>query len=188
MSVEQLVVLAASVAEAQDAKEVWEVLTSFADPVGSFATKRSVGTHTTIGAYFGAAGGFETVEGEKGYQIGVALPVGMEVSCGFEAWSLYWSLGLFVSPLDLGIIASYRITETSSERDPKFAWEQLLSPSAYLVLGIPDLPLAIAIGVQYAPQLRLVEDTNDEGSSVRREASALRISLMAAVDVTLFRL
>ena len=183
VSVEKLVILAASMAEAKTADEVWEVLTSFADPVGSFATKRTDGTHTTIGAYFGASVGVEIVEGDMGFQIGVALPVGVEVSWGFEDWSL----GLFVSPLDLGIIASYRLTETSSERDPKFAWEQLLSPSAYFVFGLPDLPLAIAIGVQYAPELRTVEAMNEDGSLVEREASALRISLMAAVDVTLFR-
>lgn len=52
-SVEQLVVLSASVAEADSGEEIWRVLESFAAPAGSFATKRRDGMHATIGAYPG---------------------------------------------------------------------------------------------------------------------------------------
>ena len=182
-AVVRLFVLAASVAEADTAETVWDILKSFADPVGSFATKRVSGLHATVGAYFGAVGGFELVEDDLGYQIGLALPVGMELSGGLGGWSL----GVFLSPLDLGVIASYRLTDNANERNPEMGWEQLLSPSAYIVLGFPDLPFAVALGVQYAPELRTVEKSSAGGDLIEEAASALRISLMAAVDVTLFR-
>ena len=173
---ERLIVLAASVAEANTSEDVWDILQSFADPVGSFATKRASGAHVTIGAYFGVMGGFEIVDNNLGYQIGLALPVGIELSFGLDECC---SLGFFLAPLDLGVIASYRLTGDVSNPSPNVGWRQLLSPSAYFVLGFPkDDPFAVALGAQYAPELRTVgADT----------VSAFRVSLMLAVDLTLFR-
>ena len=189
----RLVTLGANLAEAETSEEFQAVLYAAADPVGSFATKRQPGTQLTVGAYVGGVVGTERKlvdDGDWRGHFGLTLPIGLEWSAGLktDAGSPLRSIGLFVAPVDLGGIASYRITDFSGDEGsleyPEVGWRQLLAPSVYIVFGISDaLPLAIGAGIQYAPWARAIGEGDEE-----KPVDAFRVSLLVAVDVTLFRL
>ena len=190
----RLITLGANLAEAETSEEFQAVLYAAADPVGSFVTKRQPGEEQwTIGAYLGGVAGGERklADGEEwAGHFGLALPIGLEWSTGLggENGRLFSSIGIFVSPIDLGAIASYRVHDLSGGTDSlesaEIGWRQLLSPSVYVVLGLFDnLPLAIGGGVQYAPWARKQHDGME-----MRMIDAIRISMLLAVDVALLRL
>ena len=190
----RLITLGANLAEAETSEEFQAVLYAAADPVGSFVTKRQPGKEQwTIGAYLGGVAGGERkfADGEEwAGHFGLALPIGLEWSTGLGGQNgrLFSSIGIFVSPIDLGAIASYRVHDlsggTDSVESAEIGWRQLLSPSVYVVLGLFDnLPLAIGGGVQYAPWARKQHDGKE-----MRMIDAFRVSMLLAVDVALLRL
>ena len=195
-AVTRLLTLGASLVEAKTSAEFQAALGASADPVGSYVGKREPGSHLTLGAYMGGMIGGELklvdIEDSMRTHVGLALPLGVELSFGYSSSEdeerNCCSFGIFVSPIDLGTIASYRIEEWATDgRDieveySEIGWRQLFSPSVYLVLGLfPDVPLSIAAGVQYSPSARRGE--NDDA-----RVDVLRISMMVAIDVTLLRL
>ena len=176
-ALQRLLVLGASLAEATSSEDLEKTLHLFADPVGSFVTKRESGLHITIGSYLGLTAGVEYLSEDEGYHLGIGLPIGVEFSHGIGDCC---SFGLFASPVDLGVIASYRLDEGQDGDMPEIGWSQLVAPSVYLVFGFPrDYPLALAIGVQYAADLR------EHSAGIKSDA--FRASFMIATDVTLFR-
>ena len=190
----RLITLGANLAEAETSEEFQAVLYAAADPVGSFVTKRQPEIQQlTVGAYLGGVVGGERklAGGDENWagHFGLALPIGLEWSVGLGGGGLLRSFGVFVSPVDLGAIASYRVHDLSGGPDSfesaEFGWRQLLSPSVYLVFGLfDDLPLSIGGGVQYAPWARKHHD----GSKEMRMIDAIRVSMLLAVDVALLRL
>ena len=193
-AVAKLINLGANLIEAETSEEFKSVLYAATEPVGSYVTKRQIGSHVTLGAYVGAIAGGERIQGPGGDawqgHVGVALPVGIEFSWGYshgiERESNCCSFGIFVSPLDFGLVANYRVEglfgRATSTEPAQIGWQQIFAPSIYLVLGLfEDIPLAVAGGLQYAPQARVHPEIEDP-------VDALRLSIMVAIDVTLFRL
>ena len=191
----KLILLAGNLSETSHPNEFRDILDAFVEPVGSFARKREGGFYITIGSYVGARVGLEHLtevrsgkEGsdnrqrERELHVGVALPIGVEIGWGLGDGTCC-SLGAFIAPVDLGIVADYRLSALTNNRAVKvdssrIYWTNLLAPSVYVVFGFPwDWPSALAIGGQYAPGLRL-----EDGAFF----DAWRLSLMIGVDVTLF--
>ena len=172
----RLVVLAGSISDAATSDEFRAVLDAFADPVGSFITKREDRWHVTINAYLGVSGGMESVGPEENIHLGLALPVGLEISHGSR--SRCCSIAFLVSPIALGVIADYQLGGEPPVHD--VTWRQLLAPSLFVILDFfPHTPVSFGIGAQYAPMMRETSDGL---------VDAVRLSVMAAVDVTLFRI
>ena len=192
----KLINLGANLIEAQTADEFKSVLYAATEPVGSYVAKRRTGSRVTLGAYVGAIAGGERIQGPgvdswQGHA-GVALPVGIEFSWGYSHGKdeteeeNCCAFGIFVSPLDFGLVANYRVESLFSGSEnvepAQVGWQQIFAPSVFFVLGVfEDVPLVVAGGLQYAPQARLHPDTDNS-------VDALRISLMVAIDVTLLQL
>lgn len=184
--VARLVVLGAALASAQTPAQVTDALTAAADPVGSFRARRQSGHWTfAIVSYFGAQTGLEWLpdvagKGTGGWQGGLALPVGLEFAKGCGSASV----GLYVSILDLGTLASYRLSNkqpasTTVNTGPNTSFAQLFAPGISLMFGLTrDLPMSLGVGLEYAPRLR------DTGAGA---ANVLRASVFFGVDLTLFR-
>ena len=191
---ERLIVLAGNLAAATHPSEIRSVLESVAEPVGSFAKKRRPGFYISFGSYVGLRAGIEHVSAADStsstagefmdnpeLHAGIALPIGVEVGLGLG--SRCCSLGLFLAPIDLGIVTDSRVPVITGNRTTNLgsdiAWTHFLTPSVYAVFGFPwDWPTAIAVGVQYAPSLR-----KEHGILF----DAWQLSLMLGVDVTLFK-
>ena len=182
----RLLVFASDLVEADTSEEFLAAVEAFAGPVGSYVAKRR-GAYVTAGAYFGVAAGIsEETVGRPVYHVGMALPIGVEVGHSVGAAPACCSVGLFVSPIDFGQVATVRITELASGEHsatrPRIRWGQVFAPSAHLVVGFPrTFPASFAAGLQYVP-------TADSDSAVGDTMGWLRISVMLAIDVTLLQL
>ena len=158
-----------------------------------------------IGSYLGARVGSEGPLGNDADEwteyAGLALPVGIEVGVGLGGQAACCSVGLFASPVDLGLVAQYRIVGdlgAGGYLEPaEIGVQQLFSPSVYLVLGFPSkFPLAIAAGIQYAPGAypESVRGDSSNGGAGDDESTggslakdAIRIHIMFAIDVALLQ-
>ena len=188
---------AASLAAAQSAEQVNVVLRNASAPVGAFRAKRNQfepddhldrpgaldprrwgpGSVSVVG-YLGVTGGLEGAgefpfSHEDAGHLGVALPVGVEVSAGFP----FGAVSLFAPILDLGTLASARLGGGEAEvADPTL--RQVLAPGLFAVWNISRaVPLSLGVGAQVVPGLR---------ESDGKRVDAVRASTFLGVDATLF--
>lgn len=189
------------IATARNPEEVQKALEAAAVPVGGFRMKRGNGkANITLNGYLGLQGGYEWLGAAElpsagSPRLGLFGPIGIEGSIGFGQ-DCKQSIGLFVSVLDVGALADFRLNAaapSSAEGEPQvtvdqvptFGFAQVFSPGAYLVYGVPNWPLVLGAGVSLTPQLRRV---NFVESDISRDVSSLRVGAFAAIDVTLLNL
>lgn len=161
-------------------------------PAGGYRVKRVPGSRAiTLSAYFGFNLGYEfslTQKyglGSQGGHAGAWLPIGADVMWGLNH-SVFTSFGVFASVMDLGALASFRISDDSQRtgQAPEVGFAQVLSPGAFLTFGLSrKMPLNTGIGVSFSPNLRMI---TTEG--VETQAHAVRLMAFLAIDMTLFRL
>lgn len=168
---------ATALAQAESASETTQVIQAYAAPVQSYRAKRNgEGGYLLINGYLGGSFGRESAANVTSNFAGVSAPFGLEVGGPIGGG---WSLGLFGQLLDVGALASYRITSDSEqlESEPEIGLGQVFSPGAYAILGLPNLPVAFGVGWSFAPALRKVSDTTDETEN------ATRWNLFLSVDI-----
>lgn len=182
----RILALLADISQANTAAAVDGAIERFAAPVGSYKLKRTGGWYARVNAYLGLSAALETtVSGapqhpafSPGLWAGVGLEGGVGTKCGV-------SLGLFAQAIDLGVLAAWRINGQSGDPtnpQPQVGFEQVFSPGAYLVLGLPGAPFTIAAGTEWAPELRSL--TNPAGNPTN--LNVLRTSLNFALDLPLY--
>jgi hypothetical protein len=177
----QVLSFVSAAAQAESSEQFAKTLESFAAPAQSYRTKRAAkSTYFVVNGYLGAGGGSENANGGHSRYLGVAAPVGLEVGWGNRG-NGNWSLGVMAQLIDVGALASYRMSasEEDLESEPEVGFAQVFSPGGYVVFGIPRVPLTFGIGGNVAPQLRKVSGTEE-----RKNAS--RFALMLAVDIPIF--
>jgi hypothetical protein len=187
-------------AEVKSSEEVVAAIESFASPIGSFRTKR-IGerprAYSTINAYVGYAAGREwlinkTVANSRlaaGYH-GYYTPVGFEFG---TAWKnkVVSSCGLFISPIDLGTMTSYRMGQNSWDsltvnNQEKINFRSVLAPSAALVFGLSKTkPVTLAVGYQFSPEQRVLSNTV---LNTNANVNVHRVFATLSIDLTLLRL
>lgn len=171
LALDKMLLFAGAIVQAESSEDVADVLDLFSDPIGSFSTKRDLGLHVTLGSYVGLSAGYEG--SERNVFAGAAVPIGIEMGLGTDGCC---SVGVFLSPADLGVIASYLISPDDFAQ-PRIGWQQIFSPSVYFVLGFDEhSPFAVGAGGQYVRGLRTDEE------------DAFRFGIMLAIDVSLLRL
>ena len=169
-----------------------------------FVTRdKAVPGRWTVGfnAYVGVTGGVELLVdddlvGSLSLPTGTVslfAPVGLEGSVGIWRHS---SLSLFLPVLDVGGLADFRTqpTEDASAgiedgasttaevaQQPNLTFAQVLSPGAYLVLGLGRVPVSLGAGFSYTPKLRKVVVGGRDS-----EASALQVGAFLAIDIPLY--
>lgn len=183
----KLVTLAADIAEAQSG-EVQDIFEAAIMPVGSYRVKQSTHFSTSINAYPGLFGGWETLQGTNStkYFGGVAGPIGIAISTsrGNER-TLRASNSLFINFIDIGALLTYRFdAEDSVSASPQVTFANVFAPGLFAIHGIKGSPLSYGVGVQYAPRLRgVTTDAIDLAP-----ADAIRVGFLLAVDIPLFPL
>lgn len=194
--------LATSLSSAQTSADVRSAFETAAAPAGLWQEKRyQQGSRVSVSAFPGFAGGVEWLDtegewGNSGGTVGLSMPVGLEIQLRFpkdgateqrdSRCTLYFfcSAGLYFGLIDLGALATYRVSETDSANvAPKTGFGQVFAPGAHLSLGLRRTPLALLIGGQLMPRIR--DTTGADGAT--REANAIRASAAIVADVTLFR-
>lgn len=168
-----------AVAKAETSDEVQQAIEAVALPAGSARIKRETPFNVALNAYVGFYGGWEKIDGvDKRFEgtFGLSAPVGISVSSGhhilfFETKSA-WSTSFFLSLIDVGAIASYRFSETEVKsltedtttvvhQIPRIELKDIVSPGAFISIGIPKTPLSVNLGAQLGPNLRKISATSD---------------------------
>ena len=200
---QQFLPLLIDLAAAQTVEDVQAALSAAAAPMGSWRAKRQAPLTITVSALAGLSGGGEfplsrqlSFTPQAGFAGGPLAALGLDL-----AWRVrgpqYWTLGMFVSVLDLGQLAYARVAsidgmEKSDTVRAKTASEvsflSVLAPGTFLRVGAGNTPLTFGIGAAVAPQLRQYFITPPGGSESSGLFSMLRVMAFLAVDVTLSRI
>jgi len=189
----------AAVAEAKTSNDIAAALDAAILPVGSSSIKSNTNVSVAINSYIGAGYYTEHYHGPSGSGIstslptfGVSLPIGVSLSKGLRnKW--VGSVSLFASILDLGAIASFKLSNPDSVNSkplPDFTWQNILAPGAYITFGrLFNSPLAIGVGFQKGPQLRSITYTQHGGAVVDlSQGETYRFGAFLSVDIPLFNL
>jgi hypothetical protein len=188
----------ASMAEAKTSNDISTALQSAILPVGSSSIKSSTAISFSINSYIGA-GYYSEHYNDPQAQVktniptfSVSLPIGLAINKGLR-WKIIGSASIFASVLDLGAIAAFKLKtpdNTQTQSLPQFAWQNLLAPGGYLVLGrILNTPLAIGAGWQKGPQLRTITYTMSGGTTIDlSDKNVYRFGAFLSVDIPLFNL
>ncbi len=180
----------ADVAQAEDAEGVEAAMTHFVSQSGGYRRKREPGSggYVFLNAYAGAAAGRESACerirncGDRATFAGAYVPIGVELGRSVP-WGFVRSAGVFVQAIDVGGVASWRISgEDSVASAPEVGVDQLFAPGVYAVAGIRGLPISIGVGTSLAPKLRSI---TSNGQTEERDAFR-RLSFFAALDIPVF--
>ena len=69
------------------------------------------------------------------------------------------SITLFIPVIDIGVLASFRLGNDSSEVAAEIKLANIVSPGLYFYYGFGKCPISIGLGGQLGPQLRDVTAT-----------------------------
>ncbi|SEN09818.1 hypothetical protein SAMN04488505_10880 [Chitinophaga rupis] len=173
----------ATVADADSPKEVSDAIEAFALPAGSSRIKRESPFNVSLNAYAGLYAGYERISGlkaDKDVKInsyGVTVPIGVAISTSRS----HWSYSAFLSLVDLGAVAAFRVKNDSVNEVPSIQLKDIFSPGLFFSLGLPKSPISLNLGAQVGPNLRKVTTTENDYSG----NTYLRFSLSVLVDIPL---
>jgi hypothetical protein len=169
---------------AQDSKELAEVLDAMALPVQSYRIKRhQKAVNCSINMYAGGSFGCEWSRdsmgktGTGGVLLAPTVPVGIGCNWGGKKGD---SFSAFVSIIDIGAVAAFRIADDVSSL-PELEWSNVIAPGLHFMYGLKNTPLTLSFGVQFGPNLRKV--TTDNVSFTRGNH---RIAVGVLVDIPIF--
>jgi hypothetical protein len=151
---------ASNVASASSSNEIEAAIEAVALPAGSASIKKNTCFNVSINAYLGGFAGKEYLPDNNmknwANTLGVSAPVGLAFSKGLDKCG---SLSLFVSVIDVGAFASYRLKDTSATELPKVTLQNIFAPGVGIVYGIPKWPISIGYMHQWGPALREITST-----------------------------
>jgi outer membrane protein OmpA-like peptidoglycan-associated protein len=179
----RLLAFTSDMVEARRSDDVRAALQRFAGAGPGYRAKRHATTsYWRLNAYAGLATGGEWIvdapghTGTGGATLGLALPIGIEWGKGGVSGR---SLGVFLQMVDLGAIATARITATDSLATfPEFTFGSVVAPGVFVSRGWRNMPVSTVGGVSYLPVAR----STTAGSSL----GALKLSIFVGVDVPIF--
>jgi hypothetical protein len=182
----------ATVVQAKSSDDVAKAIEAAALPAGSSRIKRETKFNISLNSYVGLFTGYEQIRGfdTSGFKLnsyGISAPIGIAISRGHSVFFIGtgksgWSTSAFVSLVDIGAVAAFRIKDDSTSQVPTIQLQDIISPGIFLSIGIPRCPVSVNFGVQMGPNLRTVTSAvNDYANSIY-----LRYSLSLVVDIPIF--
>lgn len=165
----------------------------------------------SLNAFLGLYGGGVYLFGDRPEltgEIALFAPVGVEISSPVGRTRKSWHLGLLLAAIDLGAITTSKFltsevagppppdamgqqtgTVTTNEEPARFNIAGLLSPGAYVTIGVAESPFSFGLGASVNPfalqqiDRRYVDGEVDTQS--QRYLPALRFGAFMAVDITI---
>lgn len=145
---------AANIVEAKNSDDMENAIESVALPVGSASIKKHSEWNIALNAYLGGFVGNEFLADKSSEQwaaiSGIMAPVGVTFSHRLGKASL----SAYLSIIDIGAFASYRLKDEKTEKLPEVQLKNIFAPGLGLVLGIPGVPLSVGYIHQLGPALR----------------------------------
>ncbi|HVW95568.1 MAG TPA: hypothetical protein VHA56_06345 [Mucilaginibacter sp.] len=187
----------AAVSQAKNSDEVENAIEAVALPSGSSSIKRETLFNVALNAYIGPYFGVEkikTLDAKYTRTAGLTAPIGIAASVGRAPFLFFGgnstSYSLFVSIIDIGALASYRLTsgsnaDTAAAQIPTIQLKNIISPGAFFSIGIPKTPLSLTGGFQIGPNLRNVNSSTGTVVNTYADKMYTRWSISLAVDIPL---
>jgi hypothetical protein len=184
----------ANMINAQTSDEVENAIEAAALPTGSSRIKRESSFNISFNAYGGFFYGHEYMKGVKDCvafnSYGITAPIGVTIGFGQRKLLHPWdgnghaSWSLFISLIDLGVVAAYRLNNDTVAQVPTIQLKNIFSPGAFISVGIPKTPLSFNMGAQVGPNLRNVSAAKNDYSN----NTYIRVSMSLLVDIPIFNL
>lgn len=186
---------AVSLAAARDADAVRGILEQLVAPVGSWRGKRE-GPMVSVTGLVGVAAFRDRLlaaESLDTFGAGLHASIGLDLNL---AGGSVGTFGFYVPLLDLGGIASVpfgldterQVGGTEQRVETEVDLLSIVSPGAYLRLGIARTPFVIGGGVSFVPNARVLRTVDLAGNDETRTLNAVRVQVFLATDVTLWAL
>jgi hypothetical protein len=170
----------AGIIEADNSDEVKAAIEAAVLPVGSSSIKRETISNISLNAYIGPMAGMEYLGGLTEDQwapvFGVTAPLGVAFSWGKLGNGSRKdppkttrdngnvkggkSFTLFVPLIDVGSIATFRLSDENSNVAAEIKLENIIAPGLYGYWGLGKVPISIGLGGQIGPQLREINATD----------------------------
>jgi len=191
----------ADIVQAKNSDEVNAAIEAAVLPVGSASIKRETSVNIAVNAFIGPNFGWEylpALKANKWSQVfGLTAPVGVAFSLGN-----FWgdentkpgangrtiggkSMSLFVSLIDVGALASYRLQNDSSSVTSQIKLQNIVSPGLFIYYGFGKTPISLGFGAQYGPQLRSI---SSGGVGDINQNYYIKIGFSLVVDIPFFNL
>jgi hypothetical protein len=156
----------ANMVAADSPEAITAAIDAAALPPGSYSIKRHSRFNVSLNGYLGGFFGTEIMSGVKtniGNNLSVTAPVGIYLGWGqlCQRSRNPGSLGLYISVIDLGTVASFRFKGDSISALPTINLYHIFAPGASFEFGIPSTPISLSYGVQIGPRLRKVDPALD---------------------------
>ena len=180
----------AAISSAENSDDVAKVIEAMALPVGGSSIKKHSSFNIAIQSYLGGFYGSENIEqlktGKRKNAAGIFAPVGISFSVPlFTNLKHPGSVSLVTNILDIGALASFRFKDDSTAISSNIELRNIFAPGAYLVFGLPKVPISIGYGFQTGPQLR---DIKEGVPTFETKKIYTRSAFFIAVDIPLFNL
>ncbi len=159
----------ATIANAENSDEVEKAIEAIALPVGSSRIKRESLRNISLNGYVGGFAGAEYLpalnQKRTSFSFGLTAPVGIAFSFGNlgkdpEGKRGGKSFSIFISAIDVGALASFRMNDDSSKVASEVQLKNIIAPGFFLYYGFGKCPISLGAGVQIGPQLREVTAHN----------------------------
>jgi hypothetical protein len=189
-SLQQYIPLVTALATAKNADQAHDAFEKNA-PKGWYRQKFRRGWHWSLTGLVGFAGGTTHGFGNSDLRgdcvshsactTTLFVPVGLDVTVGRDRTNkddVKWfnGIGIMVSALDLGTIASVRFNSSDGHNSASPTYAQVASPGLYLRTAVYESPVVIGAGVSMVPNFQL-----DSSNTV----AVWRFLVFATADVTL---
>jgi hypothetical protein len=204
----------AAVAEADSSDEIKEAIEAIALPAGSSRIKRETAFNVSLNGYLGPfAGGealYELEDDKAAFSVGPFAPVGIGANFGIrperdKPTRGGKSFSIFLSVIDVGAIAAFRIDEQKNSSSPnesvsdfpqiklqniisvsdfpQIKLQNIIAPGLFGILGLGKSPFSLGAGVQLGPTLRKITNPSNPNDNFY-----LRYSGFFTVDIPILNL
>jgi hypothetical protein len=186
----------ASIVKAESPEEASAAIEAAALPAGSSSIKKNSRFNISLNAYIGGSisnytNNTDKIDGSNS-NVSVTAPVGIAFNWGLGHFSKgkkasRGALSAYLTLIDVGSIAGYRLTNDSTELEQKVTIDDIFTPGGYIVygIGLPFLeyiPLSIGYGWQYGSKLYYKTST---GTLAVSDKSRWRPNFFIGIDIPL---
>lgn len=149
-----------SLTTAENAEKAEQIIENMALPAGSARIKKhmafSISLNSYLGGFYGTNDGFKS---KDGLSYGVTGLVGVGLNWGIGR-KHPMSISAFGNIIDIGALAAFRLNDNAEDYKFKIKLGQILSPGGFVVVGLPNMPISVLAGYQYAPLIRTIQNNS----------------------------
>lgn len=172
---------AANIVQSKNSDDVEKAIEAMVLPAGSASIKKKMNFSIALNGYLGGFYGNEYLAEKKTNRWGVIAGMYAPIGVTFSKSMGESSVSGFISLIDIGAVASYRLKDDSTASLPEIKLQNIISPGLGIIYGFPKIPLSVGYTYQFGPALREINGTDKTVSNQLNR----RWQFFLAVDIPL---